>query len=680
MGFLTRFIKRKSPLLDAQDTPADAGVFKRFLQILVRQKQFWFALGLTMLILGAGTYWLLNVQPYLKEKIIGAHMPEAPAATNEPSNVAEDTHPTGLTDIQESVREARAEAVSLMRQAEIHYQQGVVDSAKDKLKQAITLTSDTGLLSTAYANLANILDGEGRYTEAERFLQRALTFNRHFIDGFHNLGVVYLHMRDFDKSQLAFQMALRERGDFAPSHAGLGEIHSIQGRYPEAIQSFTESLRLREDPGVRLNLGLAYLQSGNHAMAMEQFAVVISSTSDPYLRYIAHFNRGFVLDSKGRYDEAVSDYQTAISLAPKDIDATFNLGLSLMAAGRKEEGIQAFRGVIQYDPNNLDAYLNAVTMHSDLGQYQAAYDLLRPVHDRIPYHRRVNYLLGHLCHRLGKLGESHEFFNKVLLSGRDELQPQLKADALAGLASVFDDSGDLGAAETYYNEALLLDKSSYLHYNLSRTYRRDRKYEDSIRTITAAVDQEPGNYTYVLAQAEVLFEADYLAKAYDVYKLAAELSPHESYPRFMMAYTASRQRMWPAALTEFNRLLSNPVPQEVRGAVLKGIGNVYHDQGEYEKALDAYRDAAGALTGDASLYYNIARTYFQMNRYDECYSALQKSISLNPNSTESHTLLGTYYFKKGLMDRAYAEFEEAVRLNPENLEAYYNRDVVRKLR
>lgn len=682
MAFWTRFIKRKSPLLEAQE-PAltTAGIFKKILGFLVRQKPFWISIGLSLTLIAGATYWVIKIQPYSDlGKKVGIVIEAPPAGTREiqdADRTPADVIPE-IPEIKQGVVESRAQAESLLRAAETLYRVGQLDRVKDHLKQAISLTADTGLLSVAYANLANILDGEGRYNEAVQYLQRALTFNPKFVDGYHNLGIVYLHLHEFDKAQLAFQMAIRESPEFAPSRAGLGEVHVTLGRFPDAIREFSESLRLRDDPGIRLSLGLAYLHGGGMAQAIEQFTLAQNSAADPYIKYLAYFNRAYALDALRRYDEAATDYKAALALVSKDLDATFNLGLALMESKKKEEALAAFRRVIELDPDHMDAYLNAVTLMSDLGQYQAALDLIRPVHERIPNHKRVNYLLGHLYHRLGKLPESHAAFNRVLAPGREEIPSQLKTDALAGLASVFDDSGDLPAAETMYREALHLGNYSYLHYNLSRTLRRARKLDEAVKESMTALDLEPGNYTFVLALAEVLYDAEQLTKAFDIYKQAAEMSPRESYPRFMMAFTASRQRLWSTALAEFNRLIAGNISDDVRAAVHKGIGNVHHEQGNFPEALAAYKAAAAIAAKDSSLFYNIARTYFQMGRFDECFSAIQKSIQLDPKSSEAHTLLGTYYFKKGLMQKAHAAFEEAVRINPENLEAFYNRDTVRK--
>ncbi|OGH55819.1 MAG: hypothetical protein A3G34_00155 [Candidatus Lindowbacteria bacterium RIFCSPLOWO2_12_FULL_62_27] len=647
---------------------------------LARQKQVWISAGLTLLLVVGMTVWAVKFRPYLMERKVGLVLetpPAQPILTPEPARVAVES--ADIPEIRQGVAEQRAEAETLIRQAESDFRTGQADAARDRLTRAVSLTADTQLLSIAYSNLAHILDGEGRYAQAVAYLQRALTFHRSFPDGYHNLGIVYLHMREFDKAQLSFQMAIREKPDFAASHAGLGEIHATLGRFPEAIQSFNESLRLREDPEVRLNLGLAFLHSGNHVQAIEHFSLVQASAPDPYLRYLALFNRAMAHEAKSRWEEAAADYRSALAISSKDVDATFNLGVVLEKSGKKEEGLAAFKRVIEMDPDNLDAYFNAVTLHSDLGQYQEALTLIRPLHDRIPGHKRLNYMLGHLYHRVGNLAEAHAFFNRVLTEvSREETPGQLKADALSGLASVFDDSGNLAGAEFLFREAIHLNKAPYLYYNLARTLRRAKKLEDAVKEISFAVDREPGNYTFVLSLAETLNDAEHLGKAFEAYKLAAELRPNEPFPRFMMAHTAYRQRLWTTALSEYRRLLDSSADSEVHGAVHKGIGNLYHEKGDYPPALEAYNRAAGILLRDSALFYNMARTYFQMGNLDECFAALKKSIEFNPKSSEAYTLLGTYYFKKGVMQKAYESFAEAVKLNPENLEAYYNRDVARK--
>jgi len=648
-------------------------------RFLVRQKPFWAAIGLAAVFIAGYTYYAIHYKPFMVENLDGIGLEGLQPTARPMGETPKAVERVDLPGIPESVQESKSEAAALLRMAETHFQQGLWDEAVDELKRAVGLTSDTSVLSIAYANLAYLMDSEGKYSEAEKFLQRAVAFDKKFIQAYHNLGVIYLHLHDYDKALLAFQLAVREQADFSPSLAGIGEVHATMARYPEAITTFTESLRLREDPSVRYNLALAYLHSGNRSKAGAEFTTVLNTTPDPYMKYLALFNRAIAFDQERRYDEAAADYRAALTMTPTDIEARYNLGLMLKEGGKKEEALKEFLEVIKLDKDNIDAYYNAVTILAELGQYQQAMDLLKPVHDRLPDNKRINYLMGHLHHRLGNLPASHESFNTIVgYSGREDIPIQLKADAMAGLAAVMDDSGDIKFAEHLYKDALDLGDASYLRYNLARTLKRGRKYEESAKQATTAVEQEPGNYTYRLALAEVLLEGQNLTKAFDVYKQAAELAPQEYYPRFMMAYTAGRQRLWHTALTEYNRLLGSDLTPAIRGAVHKGIGNIYHDQGDFTEALKSYKEALPLVPTDADLFYNVSRTYFQMSRLDESFAALQKCIALNPVSSEAYTLLGVYYFKKGLLPKAREAFDKAIQINPENLEAYYNRDVLIK--
>ena len=182
MAFWTRFLKRKSPLLDAQETPGDTvSVFKKFAGILIRLKIVWASLGLSLVLIAGLMYYFIKIKPYSdlgKKSGLNIEIP-----TTSQRDVTEHRRPeteTGeIPEIRQGVTESRAEAESLLKQAEAHYQRGEIDAAKDKLQRSIGLTTDTRLLSVAYANLANLLDGESRYAQALQFLQRALTFDRH---------------------------------------------------------------------------------------------------------------------------------------------------------------------------------------------------------------------------------------------------------------------------------------------------------------------------------------------------------------------------------------------------------------------------------------------------------------------------------------------------------------------
>lgn len=79
-------------------------------------------------------------------------------------------------------------------------------------------------------------------------------------------------------------------------------------------------------------------------------ALVQSAQDTPTDLAVAHKNRANAYQAKQLYDLAVSDYEEAIKLDPKLVDAIASRGILLTAAGRYADAIPDFTRVIEMDP------------------------------------------------------------------------------------------------------------------------------------------------------------------------------------------------------------------------------------------------------------------------------------------------------------------------------------------
>jgi tetratricopeptide (TPR) repeat protein len=105
-------------------------------------------------------------------------------------------------------------------------------------------------------------------------------------------------------------------------------------------------------------------------------------------------------------------------------------------------------------------------------------------------------------------------------------------------------------------------------------------------------------------------------------------------------------------------------------------------KGDYTKAIEILKNAAGRDPNNGELYALLSRSYLQLDQYDPAVNAGEKAVSLSPNNSEIHRILGEAYGAKAdhaSMLSAYSfarktqkEFETAVQLDPHNFEALQN--------
>ena len=176
-----------------------------------------------------------------------------------------------------------------------------------------------------------------------------------------------------------------------------------KGNYQQAIEYYTESIKLRPWSGAYNNRGTAYKEIGKLELAIVDFNQAIEL--DPKLADFynnrgtiyrkmgaldqaiedfnqaiklkpeyaeAYNNRGIAYDDKGKVDFAIADYSTAIDLNPKLAEPYNNRGIANLRKGAYDQAIEDFNKVIELKPDYADAYINRGNAYNNKGKVDLA--------------------------------------------------------------------------------------------------------------------------------------------------------------------------------------------------------------------------------------------------------------------------------------------------------------------
>src|ERR1041384_1653612 len=104
------------------------------------------------------------------------------------------------------------------------------------------------------------------------------------------------------------------------------------------------------------------------------------------------------------------------------------------------------------------------------------------------------------------------------------------------------------------------------------------------------------------------------------------------------------------------------------------VGDSHLALGQYDKALEAYREAVGLKPATRELalaYYSVGRGYREMKKYDLGIENLREALRLNPDSGNANFVMGECYFHLYRYPEAATALEKVVQMRPKDIQSRY---------
>ena len=100
-----------------------------------------------------------------------------------------------------------------------------------------------------YYNRARLFHKSGRLQDAGRMYREALTADPGHVDALNNLGVIYIHEKDYRAARINFEKAIRLKQGYAEPHYNLACLYAAKGELMESLAHLKKALSL--DQSVR---------------------------------------------------------------------------------------------------------------------------------------------------------------------------------------------------------------------------------------------------------------------------------------------------------------------------------------------------------------------------------------------------------------------------------------------
>jgi tetratricopeptide (TPR) repeat protein len=219
--------------------------------------------------------------------------------------------------------------------------------ARASYAEALSLNPDAAL---THRNMGQALQEEGQLDDAIRWYRHALELDHASASTHAFLAGVLAEQENFGEAAAHYEEAVRLDHAVADFHNGLGWVRHEQGHFPGALEHYRAALQLEPDlPAAQCNLAFALEELGEFSEAERVFREVIARHArhapahaqlasmmrarlpeadlqalldllagddiDDSDRMSLHFALAYVLDARGRCEEAAEHLRTANALA-----------------------------------------------------------------------------------------------------------------------------------------------------------------------------------------------------------------------------------------------------------------------------------------------------------------------------------------------------------------------------
>lgn len=294
-------------------------------------------------------------------------------------------------------------------------------------------------------------------------------------------------------------------------------------------------------------------------------------------------SRGYSYSHKGDYDNALKDFSKTIELKPE-----LQLGLQSFVdkIASRNKAIKGFSKEIKNNPGNTNAYSGRAGVYDDAGLNDKAIEDYSKVIAIKPDDTTAYYNLGIVYWRKGISSAAVKDYNKAIDNFTKALY--LKPDYLevySFLADTHDRKGDYNKAIENYSRLIELEPDYYLHYYMrGAAYYRKGETDTAIADFSRAIELKQGYYIAYYSRGKAYYKKGEADKAVSDFSKAIEYRGGFTHIRF--DFKKNRKEIADTAKAKEILDLSRAIKltPDFYGAYYFR-GNVYYEDGVYEKAL-----------------------------------------------------------------------------------------------
>jgi tetratricopeptide (TPR) repeat protein len=199
---------------------------------------------------------------------------------------------------------------------------------------------------------------------------KAIALDPNYASAYEGRGLVHLVLANADAALADFDKAIARNAKSSLSYAARAKAHYLRNEIDQGLADAAKATELApNDAYMQAALGTGYLSQGDYAKAAEIFqaAIVAESNSAPALRGAAL--AALAMDDA---DTTIALTDTALLQKPEDLQPYATRGHAVLRKGRVEEAISNFEKALSGDNLDGEAYWGLGLAYAQKGETEKA--------------------------------------------------------------------------------------------------------------------------------------------------------------------------------------------------------------------------------------------------------------------------------------------------------------------
>lgn len=502
-------------------------------------------------------------------------------------------------------------------------------------------------------------------------------------------------LRDQDNLRGAivlYKTALEKDANYTDARLELGDAYLNSGNFSRAEKEFQKVLHQKpSEISVKLKLAKVYIQQRQPEKALLELDSYHSShaeTSESAVLY------GLAHGASGDLASAEDFFNKALQLDGKSIDARLNLAKVYLQKKNFEKARDYLRDLLSIDSQHIPSYYLLASIENRSGQREAALKAYQDILAVDAMQLEALYMSGILEMDLGDLDKAEKTVSK--LSSSFANQPA----ALRLKGMLLYRQGKFVEAVVPLQEALKTEQHPLSFFFLGLTYFSLQEFEQALSQFHKALDVNADFERARLLVAMTLLKQKRIDDAIIEVKRVLERDPNNAYARNILgsAYLATGRYDEGMdelnAATELDPSLADAHLKQGLFHLAKGEGELgeagliravnaapevlnsrlmlvthYLRQKNYSAAVQTLKEGMDGSPVDALLNNYLAAAYFSQKKPVEAIAALNAAKKVKADYLTPYFNLASYYVSQAEYPKAEAEYRQILSLKPDELKA-----------